>query len=37
MCFLPVISAGISLLLVSLIYAVTINKMECKHAGNNCS
>lgn len=37
MCFLPVIPAGISLLLVSLIYAVTINKMEYKHVGNNCS
>ncbi|EHK0944416.1 TPA: hypothetical protein MNB55_004134 [Citrobacter farmeri] len=37
MCFLPVIPAGISLLLVSVIYAVTIYKMEYNHVGNNRS
>lgn len=37
MSFLPIIPAGISLLLVSLIYAVTIDKKEIHDVSYNCS
>ncbi len=37
MCFLPVIPAGISLLLVSIIYAVILSLQREKYVGYNCS
>ncbi|WP_064554800.1 hypothetical protein [Buttiauxella noackiae] len=37
LCFLPVIPAGLSLLLVSLIYAVILNKNGAQSVSNNCS
>lgn len=37
LCFLPIIPAGISLMLVSVVYAVILNKSEVTRVSYNCS